>query len=220
MLVFKENERLYLKSWSYNAACIISELAKIVINNGGRVKPTYHAIISNRTIDSAIKDYSFKLERYTNIVNEGHGNEKTKIAIEYVKKELEKMEALNNEPITVSHTSYISFMLNGYYYYYQVDDNPFFEFHYIKTPVSNNKYSSDAALVEDKKEWLEDCFLKIDCSKSDIIEAANQIFNMLVNAGTSPIIRDKTRKRVPNTYNGGYHYETVYSPERFENVNF
>lgn len=220
MLVLKENERLYLKSWNYNAACIVSELAKIVINNGGRVKPTYHAIISNRTIDSIIKDYSFKLERYKNIVNEGHGNEKTKIAIDYVKKELEKMEALNNDPITVSHTSYISFTLNGYYYYYQVDDNPFFEFYYSKTPVSNNKYSRDAALMEDKKGWLYDCFLKVGCSKADIIEAANQIFNMLVSADQSPIIRDKTRKRVPNTYNGGYHYETIYSPERFENVNF
>ena len=71
MLVFKENERLYLKSWNYNAACIISELAKIVINSGGRVKPTFHAIISNRTIDSIIKDYSFKLELYTSILNEG-----------------------------------------------------------------------------------------------------------------------------------------------------
>lgn len=220
MLVFKENERLYLKSWNYNAACIISELAKIVINNGGRVKPTYYAIISNRTIDSIIKDYSFKLERYTSIMNEGCGNEKTKIAIDYVKKELEKMEALNNEPITVSHTSYISFTLNGFYYYYQVDDNPFLEFHYIKTPVSNNKYSGDAALVEEKKEWLDDCFLKVDCSKSDIIEAANSIYNMLVNADQSPIIRSKTRRRVSNTYNSDYHYETVYSQERFENVNF
>lgn len=220
MLVFKENERLYLKSWNYNAACIVSELAKIVINNGGRVKPTYHAIISNRTIDSAIKDYLFKLERLTNIINEGHGTEKTKIAIEYVKKELEDMEAINNDPITVSHTSYISFTLNGYYYYYQVDDNPFFEFHYIKTPISNNKCSRDAALVEEKKDWLEDCFLKINCSKDDIIKAASQIFNMLVSADQSPIVRDKTRRRVPNTYNGGYHYETIYSPERFENVNF
>lgn len=220
MLVFKENERLYLRSWNYNAACILSELAKIVIKNGGRVKPTYHAIISNRTIDSAIKDYSLKLERYTNIVNEGHGTEKTKIAIEYVKKELEKMEALDNDPITVSHTSYISFTLNGYYYYYQVDDNPFYEFHYIKTPVSNNKYSRDAALVEEKKDWLDDCFLKVNCLKADIIEAANLIFNMLVSADQSPIIRGKTCRRVSNTYNGGYHYETIYSSERFENVNF
>ena len=220
MLVLKENERLYLTSWNYNAACIVSELAKIVINNGGKVKPTRSAVISNRSISEIVRDYTEKIERYTRIIENGNGNEKTKAAIVHMENELEKIRNINNDPVTVTHTSFISFVLDGFYYYYQLDDNPFFEFYYNKTPVVNNRCSRDAALMEDKKEWLYDCFFKVDCSKADVIEAANMIFNMLVNAGKSPIIRDKTRRRVSNTYNSGYHYETVYSPERFASVDF
>jgi len=163
-IVTKDGERLYLRAWEYNAARIITELANIVNNHGGKVKPTPTAIISYRSTKE------------------------------------------ENEPITVTHTSYISFILDKTYYYYQVDDNPFFEFYYSKTPMKNGKYS--VVLETDKKEWLFDCFLKSNCGQSDIIEAANLIFNMLCNAPMSKIIR--------NSYNDGCHMETVYKPERME----
>ncbi len=38
MLVSKENERLYLSTWEYNEARIMSKLAEIVVENGGRVQ--------------------------------------------------------------------------------------------------------------------------------------------------------------------------------------
>lgn len=28
------------------------------------------------------------------------------------------------------------------------------------------------------------------------------------------------RQRVPNRYDGGYHYETIYAPERFGKIDF
>lgn len=177
-IVTKEGSRLYLKTWEYNAARIITELANIVNNHGGRVKPTKTAIISDRNA---------------------------------------KDEA---EPITVTHTSYISFILDETYYYYQVDTNPFFEFNYRKTPITDGKHSRDAGLEADKKEWLYDCFLMSDCGQPDIIEAANLIFNMLCNAPMSKIIRDVRKQRVPNTYNDGWHFEMIYKPERMEKVNF
>jgi len=177
-IVTKDGERLYLQAWEYNAARIITELANIVNNHGGRVKPTHTAIISDRSAEE------------------------------------------KSEPITVTHTTYISFILDETYYYYQVDSNPFFEFYYSKTPIKNGKRSKDAGLEADKKEWLYDCFFESNCGQPDIVEAANLIFNMLCNAPMSKIIRDGRKQRVPNTYNNGYHMETVYKPERIEKVDF
>lgn len=177
-IVIKDGERLYLRAWEYNAARIISELAKIVQNHGGRVKPTHTAIISDRS-----------------------ATEET-------------------EPISVTHTSYISFVLDETHYYYQVNDNPFFEFYYNKTPIKNGKYSRDAGLESDKKEWLFDCFFGSNCGQEDIIEAANLIFNMLCNAPMSKIIRNKHKQRVSNIHNNGWHFGTVCAPERLEKVDF
>lgn len=177
-IVIKDDTRLYLKTWEYNAARIITELARIVNNHGGRVKPTHTAIVSDRSVKE------------------------------------------ENKPITVTHTTYISFILDETYYYYQVDSNPFFDFYYSKTPIKNGKRSRNAGLEADKKEWLYDCFLMSNCGQPDIIEAANLIFNMLCNAPVSEIIREGHKQRVPNTYNNGYHIETVYKPERVEKIEF
>ena len=129
MIVLKENQRLYLHSCNYNMARMMSALANLVKEHGGRVKPTRQALISDRNCKDA-------------------------------------------EPIKVTHTSYISFVLNDVYYYYQVDDNPFFPFYYIKTPIKNGKYSMDAALEETKKGWLIDSFWGQHCSESNIHCAA------------------------------------------------
>ena len=177
-IVVKDGERLYLRAWEYNAARIITELANIVNNHGGRVQPTHTVIISDRSAEG------------------------------------------ENKPITVTHTTYISFILDESYYYYQVNNNPFFEFYYSKTPIKNGKYSKDAESEADKKEWLYDCFFSSNCGQPDIIEAANLIFNMLFNAPMSKIIRDGRKQRVPNTYNNGYHMGTVYKPERIVNIEF
>ena len=176
--VTKNGERLYLRTWEYNAARIITELSNIVSNHGGRVKPTHITIISNRNAKE------------------------------------------ENEPITVTHTTYISFILDGNYCYYQVNENPFFDFCYIKTPINSGKYSRDAALEADKKDWLYDCFFESNCGQTDIIEAANLIFNMLCNAPASEIIRSSRKQRIPNTYDNGYHMETIYETERTANIDF
>ena len=50
-IVTKDGTRLYLTTWEYNAARIITELAKIVKNHDGRVKPAHTAIISDRSAE-------------------------------------------------------------------------------------------------------------------------------------------------------------------------
>ena len=214
MIITRENERLYLTSWNYNAALVLSELAKIVINNGGNVKPTKTAIISNRSVDAVIRENESRIERLEN------SKKANNAIIANLISENESLKGINNEPVKVTHLTYINFTIDGVYYSYSVDDNPFFPFYIYKTPIKDGKRSADAACVEDKKEWLFDCFLKMNCSKSDIVEAANLIYNMLITSDNSPIIRNSRRQRVPNTYNNGYHYETIYSKERFVDVDF
>lgn len=177
MIVLKENQRLYLHSCNYNVARMMSALANLVKEHGGRVKPTRQALISDRNC----KD---------------------------------------TEPIKVTHTSYISFVLNDVYYYYQVDDNPFFPFYYIKTPIKNGKYSMHAALEETKKGWLIDSFWGQHCSESDIQCAAEFVFNELSKARMSTVIRDFKRTKVPNLYDDGWHWEKIYEPERIGTIDF
>lgn len=204
-----ETQTLYLKSWEYNACLIFTELAKIVANNGGRVKKQNCGYIVNRTL---LEDIAKKEERLEAITRKGFPADSLSV-------EIESLKQIKNDPVKISNSTYISFVLDNIYYYYQVDNNPFFEFYYIKTPVVDGKRSKDACLEYDKKNWLFDCFFGY-CDPADIKEAANLIFNMLLSANNSIIERDKTRRRVANTYNSGYHYETIYSPERKEAVDF
>lgn len=220
-IVTKENQRLYLRTWEYNAARIITELANIVENHGGRVKPMeYNAVISNRHLSESIKEAQSKIDSVKTAIKERGTTEAREKYLSDNEKELAQMEAIDNEPITVAHTSYITFIDDEKRYYYQVNSNPFFEFYYSKTPIKNGKYSRDAALMEDKKDWLYDCFFGFSASKADVTEAANLIYNMLINAPNSPIMRDGKKQRVPNTYNDGYHLEMVYAPERIGKIDF
>lgn len=220
-IVIRDGERLYLGSWEYNAARIISKLAEIVENNGGRVKPTHYAIISNRTLEEAKQEYKTRIEKANAaIAKHGDNNDICKKAIATWQEKIDEYNRINNDPIRVTHTTYISFVLDGIYYYYQVDSNPLFDFYFRKTPVVNGKASRDAAGENASKEWLLDCYWYSGCNDAKIKEAAYLIFNELVSARNSKIIRDSKRVRVSNTYNSGYHYETVYERERFENIDF
>lgn len=219
MIVTKENERLYPATWEYNGARIISELAKIIEDNNGRVKYGPAALISNRSIAGAIFEKEQRAEKLK-AINAENKKEIRSAAIAALEKEIEELKQIGDTPRRVTHTSYISFVLNNNYFYYRLDNNPFFEFYYIKTPIKNNKRSLDAAMMEDEKTWLYDCFFSWKCSDDDIKQAAQLIFNMLCNAPFSDIIRDKRRERVRNTYNSGYHYETIYAPERIAEIDF
>lgn len=219
MLVLKDNERLYPDSWEYNGARIMSKLAELVVENGGRVAPCKKAVISNRTLDNIKTECSLRLEKLKSLEEKKH-KDVLVAAIEKKEEDLKELEQIKNDPIVVTHTSYISFVLENTYYYFQLDDNPFFEFLLVKTPIKNGKYSRDAAAEETEKSWLDDCYLKIGCSENDINIAAKKIFNMLVSSKNSSIILDKKRVRVQNSYNNNYHYETIYEKERFTSVNF
>lgn len=223
----RKTERLYLNSWSYNAARILSALAVIVENNGGEIQyssydKTYE--LTNRSIDSMILENENRIERAKTHMSTCKENgltfDENKInnVIANLEKEnaeiLEKYGAEANEPIICTHKSYIKFIYNNDYYYYDVDDNPFFDFHFQKYPIENGKYDANRYGIEDKKEWLFDCFFKCGCSDADITEAANLIFNMLVKSNYGQLITE--RKRVPNYYDNKYHYENIHEKRMVE----
>lgn len=231
MIVYKENQRFYLTHWEYNACRIISALAEIVRGHGGNVKPTIPCEIVDRTkynkhdeIEREIEHREFDLSVRTFDDDEKEEKYRKVISkrLESLKMELQKLEEEINydKPIPVSHTTYITFELDGVYYYYQVDDNPFFEFHYVKTPITEMGHSLDACMEEDEKEWLFDCYVLTECTSEEVIKAAQFLFDMLMNAKNSRIIRDCKKTRVSNTYDSGWHYENVYAKERFAQIDF
>lgn len=221
LLFMTENQTLYPGCFEYNCCLIMNELTRIAENAGAIIKPGTHGYIVNRSILEKIEDKKADVKRMEETKKEYKGNAKIvkacNAAIKAYKAEIDELKAINNDPVSVEHT-YIQFVLDGNYYYFGFPDNPFYENYFTKTPVIDGKITKDTYGVKDQKEWLFDSLWRINCHKDDIIEAANLIFNMLVNAGYSEKYRDGKKQRVPNRYNDGWHYETIYRPERFESL--
>lgn len=229
MYFSKDNQTLYPGAWVYNVCRIFTALETIVINNGGRVKRWQRqGKVVNRTLLEVIRETEEKIERFSSSLEKAEAAEdadRARIirgAVENVRADLEKYQSVNNDPVDVTQTTQIIFVLDGVYYSYSVDENPFFPFHLLKTPVIDGYTDADAAAEEVKPEiLLNDCFFRArSASYADIKEAAEHVFNALISAKNSAIIRDKTRRRVPNTYNDGYHYETIYAKPRKSEIDF
>ena len=187
----RDYDRRYLTSWNYNAALILDELEKIVLNNGGAIVSTWQKerkqfAITNRSIMGAIREEQERIERWTKA--DGITPKETRQkAIQAAREHILELEQIPNAPHVTPYGdyTYICFMLNGFYYYYSMDRNPFFDFHYSKTPIVNGEINKNHYCNNDKKEWFFDCFWRWNCSVADIKEAANLIFNMLCNSATT-----------------------------------
>lgn len=202
-----KTERLYLKAWTYNAYRILSALAEIVENNGGEI--VHHSwdkeyLITNRGVTAVIEEKKSRIETAKQCGKKWKGQDVSEMERD-LNDYIEKYGREAEEPIKCTHSTYIDFIYDGIYYEYHVDNNPFFEFHYGKYPMENGKYDCNRYSENDKKEWLYDCFFHAGCSEADIKEAANLIFNMLIKAAHSGLVREK--KRIQNTYDNRYHYE-------------
>lgn len=232
-MFYQDGQTLYFNNAKYNLTLILNELVKIVENEGGKVKPAYHnGYIENRSYYEIANECKTRRLRFQAALEEGKVTEpekveKLKAAIEKWKEEEEENEKAGEESKrAVAHEGYIRFTLNGYCYYFQMPENVFSyeDIRAIKTKIINNQYSKDAASDEIPRGWLWDCFYSISDQKPEIEEdrkeAANIIFNELVKMPESKKIIDTHKKRVPNTYNNGYHYEIVRDKERLEKIDF
>jgi len=190
MYVSYEGERLYLSTWRYNAARVLTELARIVKNNGGTVAPKTPALIINRNLECTVNEYTERLHHLQTLQVEIGYNETRAAAIVTYSEKLQELQKVDNTPIKTGYISYLSFVLDGNYYYYQIDENPFFDFYYIKTPVKSGRRSCDAIGNNDKKEWVADCFFTSFCTNEEVKTAAGYIFDMLTSAPVSKIRLD------------------------------
>lgn len=221
-----EGGTLYLSNWEYNGCRIIKVLKAVIENHGGRVdlKRYNHGFIENRTLNGAIYDLEKRVNDLKTALETGttKNPDITRAALETAINDLESIKNIDNTPIEIYNGLYIRFILDDRYYSISLNENPFFDFHYIKTPVINGvKYSRDACLMDlNKSDWLYDCFFGYKAAEDDCIEAANLIFNQVVSAKNSIICRDSHRERVPNRFDGKYHFETILAPERFEKIDF
>jgi len=122
--------------------------------------------------------------------------------------------------VTVTHTSYINFILDGVYYSYSVSDNPFFPFHYSKTRIVDGKHKLNVYANELEKDWLIDPVYRGIATETEIDRAAFVLFTMLLKAPLSRTYGESKRQRVYNYSGRGYHYEYIAVPPRFEKIDF
>ena len=74
---------------------------------------------------------------------------------------------------------YINFVLGDSYYYYSMNDNPFFGVTWGKVPVVNGRIT-EAYTTREKIFWLEDVYLTGRCTKEDAKRAAKTILAKLI----------------------------------------
>lgn len=221
MIVIKDNERHHATSWQYNSARILTRLAQLITAQGGKVKPLPLAILSDRNLEEICTATQRRLESSYNAGLTSHPKER-ETQISNLQKELARFQSIPNAPITVTHTSYIDFTMNGVYYSYSLNDNPFFPFHYIKTPIDpkSKTYSGDACMEESSKSWFTDPLIGFGCPDSEIESAAGAILSLLLAAPLSAIRHDTKRTRIPNAYDSGYHFENIPVKERRLKIDF
>lgn len=207
----------FLPPTQYNSARILTRLAQLITAQGGKVKPLYSAVISDRNLEEACTATQRRIESSSTF----HLKVREPL-ISNLQKELALFQSIPNAPITVTHTSYINFAMNGVYYYYELDDNPFFPFHYIKAPIDpkSETYSGDACMEESSKSWFTDPLIGFGCPDSEIESAAEAILSLLLAAPLSTIRHDTFRTRIPNAYDSGYHFENIPVKERRIKIDF
>ena len=141
-----------------------------------------------------------------------------RVVLDNLKKIVRKMGGRVED--TPSDYNYIRFILNGYMYYFQTDDNPLFSHYYTKTKIVDGKYSLDAGLDDLSRVWLNKLGKWTNNTDEVLAAVAEDLYTSLVLAQDSEIIRDKEKRRVPNSYDNGTHIEIVLAPERFAEVDF
>lgn len=171
-------KRYYPNNWNYNAARILDELERLILSEGGQLVSTWKTQlkeplwIENRALSEAVR----KQKAFTEAL------EKRNSPAAYAnREELQRLESIDNRPIPSRYAEwcYICFTLGGYYYNFSPDRNPFFPFYFSKIPVIDGRIDPDSYAIEDKKEWVKDCFFGISATDDDRKAAAVEILKML-----------------------------------------
>lgn len=177
----EKKQTLYFNGWRFNTARLLQRIEKLVFDNGGAIVSTWEKESTTYTLIPTTTNYKFEVAIY------------------------------ENKAVTTNYTNYINFVLDGYIYSIDFDDNPFFDHHFSKIPVKDNlkveyKYYRNNL----NRNFMFNCLFDINCSYEEIKEIANLIFNQILTAKNSQIAT--TRRR--HYYNGNkYYYENIPDKE-------
>ena len=185
-------KKLYLTTWDYNKYLIMEELKKIILVNGGFMVSTWEkkqekTKIYNRSISEKIetkqkyveflegKKESEELKEYKNNIE--------KTITKYLEEIITLEKQYKKATRIVTNNGYLQFVLNGYLYYIQFDDNPFFDFYYQKQTINDNLTITDKTYLEILPKY--DLFTKDfynKYTKKNLQDTARNIYNYLLKA--------------------------------------
>jgi len=218
MFFMHEGQTLYLSSWKYNSALIVERIQGKAKEAGYTVAEQTGGFVVNRSLLEAVNEKREKVERLENRIESGRVvTKEAEKHLEQLRNDLAEISAINNEPVPV-HGSYVRFYDSQYMYYLGLDENPFSPSYFNKAPITESGKYVVTFSEELPTDWVNDCFLRMDCPDVDLEKAAGWIFDHLTRAEAGKVYTEKNRKRVPNTYNDGYHFETVVEPPRLRDI--
>lgn len=207
-------------TWGYNATRIINALTDIVEQNGGIVSYKYHdyKLIGNRLHYDSILDTQ---KRLINLKENQWTIDKPDRALKFANKQLDNLKegvnSFNNSAINMREGHYIAFKLNDYIYSFSFDDNPFFEHYYSKNQIIENNTYDNNYYLNKLKDACPAWAFNGNVLEEDIKAWAQLLFDKLIESNSSAKVYD--RKRVPNYYNDGYHYEQIHKSNMIK-INF
>lgn len=175
-------EKRYFSSSLYNMTRVVNKLAELVEQEGGEVER--HAkdyTIYTRGYDERIYRLQDQIERIEKgYIESDKTDDVRKTAIERLTKELKALEqdkadapVIETRFVTLTCDLWIRFVIDGYIYEIDFEDNPFFPDHYCKVPVgekNSKKYYRDKIECEDKFYYPDDMFEPV--AKDDTIDAS------------------------------------------------
>lgn len=223
-----ENKTLWFNGSKYNSARVIEMIADIVLERGGRVKELKDNVtIRTRGYSEKMMHIQDRIEASKRMLAD-HEEKRESIekAIRKYEDEYRELEALK-EAAPVIHSRFsgrygicagcLSFVLDGTFYRFSFADNPFFPDGYSKIKLNDDGeyfgqyYGMNLTQEDEIKEYFIDELWKPCASEEGIKWVAEDIFDRLMKCPYSERYYETERRRVPNTYNDGWHWETVTS---------
>lgn len=202
-------KKLYLKTWCFNTYRILNEIRKEVEKNGGELVESWPYILKKEKI--MIYDrYYLEAERETRA-----NLEKSQNLEEYNRKYFSSYyEAIKRNykyKKIVQCQNWLHFYYKGFIYYIEIDENPFFEHYITKKRAEKEGENYIVKYCYYSQELKNTIINKINStafiSDKEIKKIAKRFLKEILEQKESEIV--KTRKRVENLYNRGYHYETI-----------
>lgn len=125
-----------------------------------------------------------------------------------------------DKTIKVTQGGSIEFEYNGVVYTYMTDDNPFFDFYFMKRPLLGDKYTEDVYCENDtvRVYGTDSLYFRKDLSDREMAEKAKLLLEFLVAAPMSRHYYTTHKARVANLYDGGFHFESVRDKERYKEI--